>query len=583
MLRAVGVLSMLAPANPIDELAELFRASLAVWAAEPYATKTLEEEMFKVKEKLTRSRLSAGDKRQDQSTDDLAIISQFESLPGPKRAPIAPYRHGELTKFAEVAHCSLEDLPRRWILQKDDSYYILSDVGNGEPRYSSALRRIALRTAIPQYLSRAPLQWTRAGNKGKTVPCTTEELLDAHCTVAEHLSASLLLQSSYFDAETRTYHEAVCPLRKITPIEHPDVHMWLEALGGTDASKLLDWVATVTALDHRTCALYLSGPPGTGKSLLATGLARLWTEGSPTALSRILDNFNADLTRCPLILADEALPSDHRGKQTSATLREILGNETRTLSRKFQPNSDLRGNIRLILAANNEAMLAFNEDMTPEDIDALSQRVMHIDTSSSAGWLAARGPNFVEGWVTSDIIAQHALYLRDTRVVPLQGRWLVQGSVGKVHHNIATRGTIQGMVAEWLVRHLDQPSSSIPSTAPVQIGGGNYLINATVLVWYWEQYIRHERPPSTGRIGRVLKGISKSCEDDIRINGVRCHNINIEILYQWAQDHMLGDLESMKIRVASPLPATSSVSLVQPSHAATVHDIKMAINQGAIK
>lgn len=585
--RAASTVAWVAPFNPTtegpDALVPLFRASLAVWAGEATARLTLEEELDKLAEKISRAQTEAREERARLAAEDKAILERLSPTQATPAFVTGSYDADELAALAAAANCTEDELEKRWIVQKDDIVYLLTMEGSGKPRYTTPIRRAGLKKAMSQFLARAPLEWTRPGHKG-LVNKSVDDMIEDYGVAAEHISSSLVLQHSYFDPLTHTFHEAVCPLRPITPRQHPEVDAWLRALGGADAERLLDWVATITFLDKSTCALYLSGPKGTGKTLLATALARLWSEGEPTDIDRVLDNFNADLARCPLILADEALPPDPRGKQTSATLRKLLGNTVRTLTRKFAPNAELHGCVRLIMAANNENLLAFNESMDPDDIQAIAERVLHIDTTAAAKWLESRGRSYVEGWVSQDIVAEHALWLRDTRTVNVGVRWLVDGHTSKVHQSIATRGPVPSMVAEWLVRHLDRPSPAIRANAPIRVGGGQFLVNTTILTEYWGQYLSSERVPNTHRLGRALKGLGTGAE--VRIDGVRCHEINVDALCRWSEENQISEPDVIRARVNAPVllseEGQGKVEVKGPQLPATIHDIRAAVER-AIK
>jgi hypothetical protein len=582
MQSAASVVAWMAPDNPTEELVDLFRDSLKVWAQEPHATLTHDQEVDKLRDKLQRAQQDARTERTRTTAQDDAIrqVLNTKSVTPPLPDPGNPYTEAELLDVCSVARCTSDELPKRWVIQRGQNFYILTDVGSLGIRYAGTFGRSELRLALPQYLARAPIKFHRYSAKGNVVEKSVDELLDDYATAAEGCIASLTIQESYFDPLTRVFYEAVRPLRPITPKCHADVQAWLEVLGGTEKDKLLDWVATVTRLDARTCALYLSGPPGTGKSLLAYGLARLWTTGAPTELARILDNFNEDLTRCPLVLADEALPANFNGKQTSAKLREAIAADTRTLARKFISNADIHGCIRLVLAANNERLLAFNEDMTPDDIRAISERFLHIDTTSAGSYLATQGNAHIAGWVDQDIIAEHALYLRDTRAVIPGGRWLVAGHTSRVHQSIATRGTLQGLVTEWLVKYLANPTPSIPRNAPIRAGGGKFVVNTTVVATFWDQYIQSDKTPDTSRIARVLKGLSTG--NEVRLpgpsgTGVRCHELKVESLYAWANENQVGEPEEMCRRVNAPLDTDQAPVTNVYAPPATVAGINAAI------
>jgi hypothetical protein len=341
----------------------------------------------------------------------------------------------------------------------------------------------------------------------------------------------------------------------------------------------------VTLLHIPSCAIYLDGPRGAGKSLFANGLARLWNGGNPTVMARVIgDGFNADLARCPLIFADEALPTKWHGKQTSAELREFITRNRHTLARKHLANIDIEGCVRVILAANNDNMLAFNEDMTPEDMQAVAERFLHIQCAGAAPYLASLGTDYPQehGWVHNDVIARHALWLRDNRPVARTGRLAVMGHQTRVHQNIATRG-MRGLIVEWLAGHLNAPSPGIPKTAPIRVGGGQLAVNAKVVGDYWDQYITSDKnPPTTAAIARALKGLSTGAyPEGVRIGGVRCHDINVRMVVDWATENGVGDVDAMQARVDAPVDADTlaTAPTSTPAPPATLHDLQTIANK----
>lgn len=624
-----GAVAYIAPDNPIgtghpDDLLPLWNASLSRWAAEPGARLSLREELEKAADKMRRSQqdsraahaaeraelaslsakfaartpVAAGDPAAPEAASATPAVGTAASCPpaapavvqlAPQEDPPKPYDADELEQIMDdLGVDSAEALNRRWIIQRGGSFHILTDLGcpPGQPaRYSAPFGSVFLLGTLRDRLSRANLDWFGTGSRGQPRPLTAEEMVARYGTQAERAEAHLDLQRSRYDEHLGTFYEAVCPLRPLAAKHHPQVQAWLEALGGSEKDRLLDWVATVTRLDMLTCALYLSGPPGTGKSLFAAGLARLWSTGGATELARIVDNFNEDLTRCPLILADEGLPSKKGGRQSSVELRNLIGTKKRTLSRKFVSNADLHGCPRLILTANNERLLAFNEDLEPDDIQAMSERFLHIDTSAAVGYLSGLGgAAVVKGWVDQDVIAEHALWLRDNRQVVPGERFLVVGSRSKVHESIATRGSFQGLVTEWLVKELVSPSKATAGQA-IRIGGGKYLVNTNVVAEYWDQHIRSEhRAPETARIGRVLKGLGvMGAPEQIRMKTgdgkmVRVHDIRPEAIVNWAVENQLGEADAMWARINAPVDTDAPVAS-PPTPQGQVLNLKDAIER----
>src|SRR5690606_19425682 len=102
---------------------------------------------------------------------------------------------------------------------------------------------------------------------------------------------------------------------------------------GAKYGLLEQGISWVTDLDQACMALYLDGVAGTGKSLLAKGLAQLWSD-APTTLDQAMGGFNDGLVSCPLVFADETLPKDSRGNTRTEDLREFVQADRRPLRRK---------------------------------------------------------------------------------------------------------------------------------------------------------------------------------------------------------------------------------------------------------
>jgi hypothetical protein len=237
----------------------------------------------------------------------------------PDEAPVGPeeplpdhYTAAELAEFAAQQDCPVELFARRWIIQRSDSFYVYC-----AGRYLSPIRKMDLDVSLPRDLSPAPIEWLTYKANGETRSKTTAELLRDYATVARDVVADLAIHVSKYDEASQTFVEAAAPPRPLTPRYHAQIDEWITLLGGQDADVLRAWLATLLRLDRQSCALYLSGPPGSGKGMLALGASRLWSVGGFTELGRVLDNFNSDLLRCPLVVADEHIPGGVNRRATA--------------------------------------------------------------------------------------------------------------------------------------------------------------------------------------------------------------------------------------------------------------------------
>ncbi len=460
---------------------------------------------------------------------------------------------------------TFEEWKKRWVIVIGDTCFIFV---NG--RYLSPIPKINFRASahrdlslLPEFLEDGtyyfiPYAIKEDGSKRLKSP---DEVFDELSTVARSLVADVSLPESYYDAVTQTFYEAVCPLRKdLAPRFDAHIQRWLEHLGGEDVDKLLDWIATVTFLDAPSCGLFLSGPPDTGKSVLANGLARLWHSGGYTRMEDVVGAFNSDIAHCPLVVADETLPEGPNGKPISTKrLRDIISADTRSLRRKHIANGAMKGAIRCMFLANSERLLDLGDEILGADsLAAVAARFLHIVVSSKASeYINSLGGRHkgTKDWVTGDQIAQHALWLRDNRKVTPAGRFWVQGHVSKMHRLLASGNHVSSYVLEWIVSYLHKPDKDVRNSGGILVGNGEIWISTKVVSEYWDTYIRTKQgAPSIKKIASAVEGLlARGGKSDgggkaIHFRGQqrRYFGLRVEDVLAFAQEVGIGDTKTLK-------------------------------------
>jgi len=460
----------------------------------------------------------------------------------PQRNGAEPYSPEELTAIAAVQECTPADLDKRWVIQKDATFYFLSATGY----YRGPFTRYEARTAALGVLKRAPVELNAVGRNGPR-RLGIEEVTEVSGDVADKVIADLTAQGTTYDPHLSYIYEAVSPLRKLTPLYDPEIDRWLQALAGDAYPKLLDWLAVVPDTSRLLCALYIAGYPASGKTLLAYGLARIWTTGGGAEIENVLADFNEELAACPLIVADETLPKSWRGHSVTTKLRSIISVMHRTLKRKHRPPADLKGAIRLVLTANNEFLLESDGASSAHDLEAIAQRFLYIDAPKEAADVLAEYPQSTrDRFLSGDGIARHTLWLAANREVVTTGRFAVSGDVTTMHRLLLTGTAWNSQVCEWLVRYLmrpqplDQRRDGLIRRDTVK---GRLLVNDQALIDSWDQYLRTHRDPDTAKIGQALRTIAKTGTVQLRHNGrrIRYREIDLQHLIAWSEQHNIGD------------------------------------------
>lgn len=531
------------PDAPSDAVVELFAPSLA---ATP-GTRETDDDVRRAFEGWAETVRASREKRR------------------PPMEEAEPYSPEDIARLAARQGWEPADLARRWIVQVDTTFFLLREDGT----YSRGYSYHEARPAAARILARAPVRLNEPTANGfRRRPIA--ELVEDYGVQAHRLVSDLSAQATTYDPVSGALREAVCPLRAVEPREDADVDRWLRALGGDDAEALLDWVAAAPRLDRANSALYLAGSANAGKSLLPTGLARLWTEGSPSRLDSMIGRHNEGLAVCPLVLVDEALKSKHDGQPMSAVLRTAIAETRRPLSRKYKAEASLVGAIRLVLTSNNSFLLQDDEAHGAQDRAAIAQRFLYVQVAPAAARvlesIRAAGVDIQRDWVDGDRIAGHALWLHRTRALRSDGRFLVQGQETEMHRQLATGGSAWNRwVCEWLVRYLDEPSrQDAKRDGLVRAGNGELLVNVMAVVGGWDLYasVAH-KDPDMGRVGEALAAISKK-KIQRRWDGKQYwyHLVDHEHLVDWSNRHGVGDAGRIRDMVARKLDFRDGIGAV---------------------
>ncbi len=253
------------------------------------------------------------------------------------------------------------------------------------------------------------------GSMALPPPILTTAIEAALDTRADYRSERTLydLESRTLTIGARTYGEARFD---------PDVAAWLAALAGDKLEGLTQQIAACAPrwLGATSRATAIIGPKSTGKTLLAHGLARVW-QRLPVPMRLAISRFNGALERCPIVLADEALPADLTGEM----FRELLGSHGRDIELKGKEVHSVDGCLRVILAIQDEDRLVLRGRKSRDDVEAIATRLFIVRVPGDGQAERALRPLLDESGSVADLdrIAGHFRWIWEN-VEPVKGRFL---------------------------------------------------------------------------------------------------------------------------------------------------------------
>jgi hypothetical protein len=532
---AVLLADHLPHADPIA-LADHFAPSLQIMALESDDCPTVETVAYKLERAQTKAREKRA-KKQQLDADEIAIrrANGWRLMGVHDRSD--SYTDQELEAFADREGCTVSELLTRMLIRQQNMVYLF---GNGA-YYGPFIATQDAPLALDQMLAPAShIQLYRTKPSGEIVPRSLDWLTRKYGTISRHTIIDMTAQRNYYDAATAEMIEAPFPLRDdLAPEHNEQVAKWLSLLTPNKTELVKGWLADLPNLQHPCAALFLFGEGGSGKSLLASGIARIWNKRGPTPLAAAMESFNDALLSNPLLFADEHMPTNYRGEVRSEELRQMIQAHEFPLKRKFLPVSTLRGCPRIYMAANREDMLTQAGDLAAADIGAIAERFILARVSDDATRFLQSVKH--SDWVNGDVIAKHILWLHSNHNWTPKGRFRHRDDSGFLQEILTVRTGTRFAVCMFLVRYLQNPR-----LLDLQLQGDGILIRdrhllvrAGTISEHWTTYVPFQRIPDVSKIAQALRGLSHSRRPRIKIGPKvkTFQQVSTRILIAWVEDN----------------------------------------------
>ena len=219
IFQLTGLLVEQYPEASAKALAVFFGPSIQRMTSLSLSCPTLEEVEAKIERHQESQLEENAEHEQRQLTERSAQIQEAFS-----NGRSHPYTEDELCQFADDLNIPRDRMQRRWVIQKNRSFYLYFNGTYLPPTSDADVMLAALRDLAPA--SSDGVELFKIDLRGNLQLKNPSELSRDFGTQAASVVVSLTAQRATFQAITRTFVEAPCPLRILAPTYDPEVDEW---------------------------------------------------------------------------------------------------------------------------------------------------------------------------------------------------------------------------------------------------------------------------------------------------------------------------------------------------------------------
>lgn len=546
-LRLTAYLESKFPSTTLESIADLFFAS----HNQMYGPEKLDEVRTEVMNGLKGARKFREEKqaqREEQAKKKADYRTRRVSATG-------PYNDDDVEGFAARLGVSTEEFTLLWILRHLNTYYFFTPEGYRGPYPAAMLLDAARDLLAPAVESDQRFVVIDVPSDNGAKPKTPGDLFRDYGSIVDRV-----VFSNHEDTELILNGEATLRLRKarlkpVEPFFDEKIDLWLRELAGDAYTELMRWLILSRDLSSPISALYVHGQPGAGKGTLAECIASMW-DSQPIPATVATSKNNIKLLGNPVIFADESLPSAWLGQLGLERFRSDVSSTRWMLEEKFMPVVPLESSCRIILASNNDHLFHVGRDLTPDDRDAIRQRVFDVEipADSKAAELISDwwqfNPERRQDMIDSFAAHVEAFAQQNPELAVKIARFGVLSKQAAVHNALMFNDPSNNAVADWILGVLFDPvewerhTAGTPKQFCLLKEGGKLLIQAKAMDGreIWEAYTQVKRPLSSRKLS-----LSLAVWAPTRVRKTRGYYraVDLDLLGEYAEYTERGDKQSV--------------------------------------
>lgn len=454
------------------------------------------------------------------------------------------------------------------VIQFQNEYFIYSTMkGDYAPRSFKATE--LWQTARQEWGTDNEGDLYRIGENNKMRKKKHDELCHDYGVVTYHVVQTVIRQASFYSKEKESFYHAIAIYRPdLEPIYSEVIDDFLKTFAGKFYDLLQDYIASFMHLDQPCAGMYLEGPPRSGKGFIADGLASIW-DSSPTVFDKFLGPDKFGYLKTPLIHLDEGVQEP---KGITSRIRGLITQQnSHEIEKKNRDPYSLEGTLRLLITANNpDVITETGISHTRNDIDAVIERIAHIDVQPGAiDWLRTINEILKEEQrkegrpvignrelILSGEFANHVAWLGENRMLERDRLFCATDEMTSWHLRYLLHGSsADSDVLQWVARfatkpedlYMVYPDDGHESVVGVRGSVGDpknrgIVIRSQEVLDAWQVYMRDVKKPSIKMVNRAL---DKVCD---QYDGL--YHVRLEFLKLYVEQNLIGKWDQIEKNIA---------------------------------